>query len=64
MFQKSRQGRLGGYAEKALERNLLDVKHHGPLPLLDFTLVEVLETHSIQIKPAFQGFGSVSGGSV
>jgi len=43
MFQKNRQNRLGGDAEKALERNLLHVKHNSPLPLLDFTLVEVLD---------------------
>ena len=31
MLQKSRQDRLGGDIEKALERNRLDDKHHGPL---------------------------------
>ena len=52
-----------GTLEKALERSLLNVDHNRPLPLLGLTLGEVPETHLIRIKPAFQGVGSVPGGS-
>ena len=34
--------KLGGDAGEALLRNLLNAKHHGLLPLLNFTLTEVL----------------------
>jgi hypothetical protein len=64
MFQKSRQNRLSRDAEKALERNLLHVEYHDPLPWLDFTLIEVLDNLFNSNKTAFQGFGSVSAGSV
>jgi len=53
--------------EKALERNLFNVKHGCPLSRLwrDWTslLVNSSVTHPNPIKPAFQGVGSVPGGS-
>ena len=36
-----------GTLEKALERNLLNVQHDSPLPLLAFSLGEASVTHSI-----------------
>jgi len=52
-----------GTLEKALERNLFEVRHDRLLPLLDFTLVTCSVTRTMSIKPAFQGVGSVPGGS-
>jgi hypothetical protein len=56
-----------GHFQKALERNFLNVKHECPLPRLwrDWTslLVKSSVTHLNPIKPAFQGVGSVPGGS-
>jgi len=63
MLKKNRQNRPGRDAEKALERNYLNIRHHGPLPLPDFTLGEVADKPFNFNKPAFQGFGSVPAGS-
>jgi len=56
-----------GHFPKALERNLLNVKHDYSLSRLwrDWTspLVKSSVTHPNTIKPAFQGVGSVPGGS-
>jgi hypothetical protein len=56
-----------GTLKKALERNLLNVKHDYPLSRLwrDWTslLVKFSVTHPNPIKPAFQVVGSVPGGS-
>ena len=44
MLQKNHHDRLGGNtgpASRALERNLFNVRHDRPLPLLDLTLGEV-----------------------
>ena len=40
-LQKNRQTDPAGTLEKALERNLFNVRHDRPLPLLDLTLGEV-----------------------
>ena len=57
-----------GTLEKVLERNLLNVEHDRPLSRLwrDWTSLLVKSTlaHPISTKPAFQGVGSVPGGSV
>jgi hypothetical protein len=42
MLQKIAMTDLPGTLEKALERNLLNVKHDRPLPLLDPVLGDVL----------------------
>jgi hypothetical protein len=53
---------------KALERNIFNVKHDRPLSRLrrDWTsfLVKSSMIHPNPAKPAFQGVGSVLGGSV
>jgi len=41
MLQKMTMTDLSGTLEKALERNLLNVEHDRPLPLLGLTLGEV-----------------------
>jgi hypothetical protein len=63
MLQKNREYRLGGDTEKALERNRLDVKHHGLLSLPSFTLGDVSDDPFNLNRPAFQGIGSVPAGS-
>jgi len=41
MLQKKTMTDPAGTVEKALERNLLNVEHDPPLPLIDLTLGEV-----------------------
>jgi len=53
-----------GTLEKALERNLLNVKHERPLPLLVLTLGELLVDLSNSRRPAFQGVGSDLAGAI
>jgi len=52
-----------GTLAKALERNLLNVTYDRPFPLLGLTLGQALGYPSDSNKPAFQGVGSVPGGS-
>ncbi len=53
-----------GTLERALERNLLKVEQDDLLPLLDLTVGEVRGYPCNLNEPAFQGVGSVLGGSV
>ena len=63
MLQKIAMTDSAGTLEKALERDLLNVKHGRPLPLRDFNWGRILRYPYNLNKPAFQGVGSVSGGS-
>ena len=63
MLQKNAMADPAETLEKALERNLLNVEHDRPLPLLTSLLVKSSVSHPNPIKPAFQGVGSVPAGS-